>query len=206
MYYHRLGDPIEKDQLIYERPDDPDLTAGGGVSHDGRYLFLQVNKGTDERHLLFFKELKDPMAPQIDAPFQTIIDKFEAEVRIVGSVGSRLFAVTDLDAPRYKIIEIDLTNPSRNHWKEIVPESKDLLEGAELAGGKLVVKYLADAKNQLFVFDLDGSKESEIPLPAIGTVGGLSGHPDRPDLFYFVTSFLSPSPMYPYHLDTPHNT
>ena len=108
MYYHRLGDPVEKDQLIYERPDDPDLSVGGGVSHDGRYLFLQVNKGTDERNLLFFKELKDPMAPQIDAPFKTIIDKFEAEVRIVGSIGSRLFAVTDLDAPRYKIIEIDL--------------------------------------------------------------------------------------------------
>jgi prolyl oligopeptidase len=205
MYYHRLGDPVEKDQLIYERPDDPDLSAGGGVSHDGRYLFLQVNKGTDERNLLFFKELKDPMAPQIDAPFQTIIDKFEAEVRIVGSVGSRLFAVTDLDAPRYKIIEIDLANPSRNHWKEIIPESKDLLEDAELAGGKLVVKYLVDAKNQLFVFDLDGRRESEIALPAIGTVGTLSGDPDRPELFYMFTSFLYPSTIYRYDVSTGQN-
>src|SRR5271166_4655429 len=146
MYSHRLRDPAENDQLIYKPPDHPNRAPGGGVSHGGRYLFLQVNKGTDERNLLFFKELKDPMAPQIDAPFQAIVDKFEAEVRIVGSIGSRLFAVTDLNAPRYKIIEIDLTNPSRDHWKEIVPESKDLLEGAELAGGKLVVKYLVDAK------------------------------------------------------------
>jgi len=205
MYYHRLGDPTEKDQLVYERPDDPDLSVGGGVSHDGRYLFVQVNKGSDPQNLLFFKEFKDPMAPQIDAPFQTIIDKFEAEVRIVGSVGSRLFAVTDLDAPRYKIIEIDLTNPSRDHWKAIVPESKDLLEDAELAGGKLVVKYLVDAKNQLYVFDLDGMKESEIALPAFGTVGSLSGDPDRPELFYMFTSFLYPSTIYRYDVSTGQN-
>jgi prolyl oligopeptidase len=92
----------------------------------------------------------------------------------VGSVGGRLFVVTDLDAPRYKIVEIDLTNPGRDHWKEIVPESKDLLEDVVLAGGKLVVKYLVDAKNQLFEFDLEGRKEREIALPALGTVGNLS--------------------------------
>ena len=115
------------------------------------------------------------MVPKIDAPFKPIVDKFEAEIRIVGSIGNRLYIVTDLDAARYKIIEIDLTNPSRDHWKEIVPESKDLLEDAALVGGKLVVKYLVDAKNQLFVFDLDGKRESEIGLPAIGTVGTLSG-------------------------------
>jgi len=205
MYYHRLGDPTDKDQLIYERPDDPDLSSSGAVSHDGRYLFVQVNKGTDERNLLYFKELGDPMAPKIDAPFQTIIDKFEAQLQVVGSVGSRLFVVTDLGAPRYKIIEIDLTNPSRDHWKEIIPESKDLLEEAELAGGKLVVKYLVDAKNQLFVFDLDGNKVTEIALPALGTVGTLSGDPDRPELFYMFTSFLYPATIYRYDVSTGQN-
>jgi prolyl oligopeptidase len=205
MYYHRLGDPTDKDQLIYERPDDPDLSSAGEVSHDGRYLLMQVNKGTDERNLLYFKELGDPMAPKIDAPFQTIIDKFEAQLKVVGSVRNRLFAVTDLGAPRYKIIEIDLTNPGRDHWKTVVPESKDLLEDAELAGGKLVLKYLVDAKNQLFVFDLEGTKVSEIALPALGTVGALSGDPDRPELFYMFTSFLYPATIYRYDVSTGQN-
>ena len=205
MYYHRLGDPTDKDQLIYERPDDPDLSSAGEVSHDGRYLLMQVNKGTDERNLLYFKELGDPMAPKIDAPFQTIIDKFEAQLKVVGSVRNRLFAVTDLGAPRYKIIEIDLTNPGRNQWKTVVPESKDLLEDAELAGGKLVLKYLVDAKNQLFVFDLEGTKVGEIALPALGTVGALSGDPDRPELFYMFTSFLYPATIYRYDVSTGQN-
>ena len=130
LYYHRLGDPEEKDQLIYERSDDPDLAFNAEVSHDGRFLLMLVNKGTEERYLLYFKDLGDPKAPKIDAPFQPIVDKFEAEFKVVGTVGNRLYVVTDLNAPRYKMVEIDLTNPSRDHWKVIVPESKDLLEDA----------------------------------------------------------------------------
>jgi len=206
LYYHLLGDPVEKDRLIHERPDDPDLAIGGVVSHDGRYLLMVVNKGTDVRNLLYFKDLGDPMAPKIDAPFQPIVDKVEAEFKVAGSIGNRLYVVTDLNAARYKVVEIDLTNPSRDHWKEIVPESKDLLEDATLVGGKLVVKYLVDAKNQLFVFDLDGKRESEIGLPALGTVGALSGDPDRPELFYSFTSFLYPSAIYRYDVSTGQNT
>jgi prolyl oligopeptidase len=161
-----------------------------------------VNKGTDERDLVYFKDLGDPLAPKIDAPFQPIVDKFEAEFKIMGSIGDRLFAVTDLNAARYKIVEIDLTNPSRDRWKEIIPESKDLLEDAALVGGKLVVKYLVDAKNQLFVFTQDGKRESEISLPTLGTVAALSGNPDSPELFYLFTSFLYPSTIYRYDVTT----
>jgi prolyl oligopeptidase len=206
VYYHLLGDPVEKDRMIYERADDPDLGFGADVTHDGRFVLMLVNKGTDERDLVYFKDLGDPIAPKIDAPFQPIVDKFEADFKIAGAIGNRLFLVTDLNAPRYKIIEIDLMNPGRDHWKEVIPESKDLLEDAAVVGGKLVVKYLVDAKNQLFVYGLDGKQESEIGLPALGTVGALSGEPDRPELFYAFTSFLYPSTIYRYDVSSGQNT
>ncbi|MBV9106081.1 MAG: S9 family peptidase [Verrucomicrobia bacterium] len=205
VYYHRLGDPAEKDRLIYERSDDPDLGFGAEVSHDGRYLLMLVNKGAEDRDLLYFKDLGDPKAPNIEAPFQPIVDKFEGEFKVVGSIGNRLYLVTDLNAPRYKIVEIDLTDPSRDHWKEVVPESKELLEEASLVGGKLVIKYLVDAKNRLLVFDLEGRQEREIGLPALGTVGSLSGDPDRPELFYVFTSFLYPSTIYRYDVSSGQN-
>jgi prolyl oligopeptidase len=204
--YHLVGDPVERDRVIYERPDNPDLGFAGEVSHDGRFLLMLVNKGTEERELLYFKDLGDPMAPRIDAPFQPLVDQFEAEFKVVGSIGDRLYVVTDLNAARYKIVEIDLTNPGRDHWKEIVPESKDLLQDAALVGGKLVVKYLVDAKNQLFVFDLDGNREREIGLPEPGTVGTLSGNPDRPELFYSFTSFLYPMTIYRDDVQTGQNS
>ncbi len=204
--YHQLGDPAEKDRMIYERSDDPDLAFDGEVSHDGRFLLMLVNKGTEERDLLYFKDLGDPTMPKIDAPFQPIIDKFEAEFKVAGSIGNRLYVVTDLNAPRYKVVEIDLTNPSQNHWKEVIPESKDLLEDATVVGGKLVVKYLVDAKDQLLVFDPDGKRESEISLPALGTVATISGDPDRPELFYSFTSFLYPTAIYRYDVSSGQNT
>jgi prolyl oligopeptidase len=206
LYYHLLGEPAEKDRMIYERSDDPDLAFDGEVSHDGRYLLMLINKGTEEKDLLYFKDLGDPTMPKIEAPFQPIIDKFEAEFKVVGSIGNRVYLVTDLNAPRYKVVEIDLTNPSRDHWKEVIPQSKDLLEDATLVGGKLVVKYLVDAKNQLLVFSLDGKMESEIALPVLGTVGTLSGEPDRPELFYSFTSFLYPTTIYRYDVSTGQNT
>jgi prolyl oligopeptidase len=205
LYYHLLSDPVENDRLIYERTDDPDLAFDNEVSHDGRYLLMLVNRGTEQRNLLYYKDLGDPATPKIDAPFQPVVDKFEAEFKVAGSIGTRLYVVTDLNAARYKIVEIDLTNPSRDHWKEIVPESKDLLEDASVVGGKLVVKYLVDAKNQLFVFDVNGKRESEIALPALGTVGSLSGDSDRPQLFYSFTSFLYPLTIYRYDVETGEN-
>jgi len=80
------------------------------------------------------------------------------------------------------------------------------LEEAALVGGKLVVKYLVDAKNQLLVFDLDGKRESEITLPALGTVDGLSGNPDRSELFYSFASFLYPTAIYRYDVSTGQNS
>ncbi len=206
IYYHLLGQPEEKDQMIYERPDDPDLTFESEVSYDGRYLFTIMEKGTEQQNLLYFKDLGDPMAPKIDANFQPIVDKFESEYKIIGSIGSHLYIVTDLNAPRYRIIEIDLGNPGRDHWKEVIPESKDLLEDAAVVGGKLIVKYLVDAKNRLTVFGPDGSKEREISLPALGTVGTLSGDPSRSELFYQFTSFTYPTTIYRYDVETGENS
>lgn len=206
IYYHMLGEPEEKDRMIYERPDDPDLTLDSAVSYDGRYLFTVMEKGTQSQNLLYFKDLGDPMEPKVDAEFQPIVDKFDGEYKIAGSIGNHLYIITDLDAPRYRIVEVDLANPARDNWKEIIPESKNLVEDAAVVGGKLVVKYLVDAKNRLTVFGLDGKMEREIGLPALGTVGTLSGDPDRSELFYQFTSFTYPTTIYRYDVGTGEST
>jgi prolyl oligopeptidase len=206
IYYHLLGDSIEKDRLIYERPDAPDLSFQSEVSKDGRFLFTAMEKGTELHNLLLFKDLGDPSAPAVDAPFRPIVDKFDAEYKPVGSIGNRLFVITDLNAPKYRILEIDLTNPGRDHWKQIIPSSNDILEDAAVVGGKLVVKYLVDAKDRLAVFSLDGQREREIDLPGPGTVETLTGDPDRPELFYDFTSFTFPTTIYRYDVGTGENT
>ena len=204
LYYHRVGDQQEKDALVFERPDNSDETLGGSVSHDGQYLFLEISKGSARQDQLFFKDLRDPYAPVTDSPFVPIFPRFEADVKIIGSFKNRLFVLTDLEAPKYKIVEIDLNNPARENWKVVVPESRDLLESAALVGGKLVINFLVDAKNELSVYDLEGKKQGDVPLPSLGTVGGLSGDVDRSELFYAFTSFLYPSTIYRCDVGTLH--
>jgi prolyl oligopeptidase len=201
IYYHRIGDRQDQDQLIYET-DNPAFTFDLFVSHDGRYLFMTVSNGTGPRNNVYFKDLGDPMAPKLDAPFQQISEQFVANFLFVGSIGSKAYLRTDVDAPKYKIIEVDLTNPRRDHWKDVVPESKDLLQNALLVGGKLAVNHLVDAKNLLSIYDLEGTKQTDISLPTLGTVTGLSGDQDRPELFYSFVSFLYPPTIYRYDVET----
>ncbi|HYY26976.1 MAG TPA: hypothetical protein VE860_03480, partial [Chthoniobacterales bacterium] len=123
IYYHHLGDLIENDRIIYERPDAPDLSFESEVSKDGRYLFTIIENGTQLYNLLYFKDLGNPSAPALSAPLRPIVDKFHAQYKPVGSIGNRLFVITDLNAAKYRILEIDLANSGREHWKQVIPES-----------------------------------------------------------------------------------
>jgi prolyl oligopeptidase len=204
VYYHRLGDPQEKDQLIYEQPDHPEWLLGAGVSRDGNCLFLSVIEGSAGNNQLLIKDLGDPLSPKIDSPFTPIVDQFEAHFAPIGKIGKRLLVRTDQDAPKYKIVEIDLANPDRSNWKEILPESTKPLEGAALVGGKLIVGYLLDGTDRLEIHDFDGKFEKEITLPALGSIAGLDGSPDRSELFYSFSSFLYPRSIFRYDVQTGH--
>ncbi len=117
-------------------------------------------------------------------------------------VGGRLFLRTDKDAPTCKVVSVDLTKQEANQGHEVVPAAKDLLEDAAIVGGKLVLNYLVDAKNQLKVLSLDGGSPTEVPLPALGSINGISGDQDRPELFYAFTSFLYPATIFRYDVET----
>src|SRR6202012_823570 len=86
--------------------------------------------------------------------------------------------------------------------EEAVPEAKDLLEDAAIVGGKLVLNYLVDARNQVKVVSLDGHSSTEVPLPALGSVESISGDQDRPELFYAFTSYLYPTTIFRYDVET----
>jgi prolyl oligopeptidase len=193
IYFHRLGTKQADDLLVYERPDQPKWGLGGGVTEDGRYLIINVSEGTDPRNRLHYLDLQDPMKPQVQGEVVRLIDVLEASYGVIGNDGSTLFLLTDLDAPRNKIIAIDLKNPDRANWKTLVPESKDVINGASYIGGKFVVNYMQDAKSVLAVFAKDGAPLGNIQLPGIGNVAGVSGREDESEMFFSFTSFTYPT-------------
>lgn len=203
VYYHRLGTPQSEDVLIFADPEHPRRNWYSSVTDDGRYLFIYGAEGTDPRNRLYYLDLRDPQRPDLTGPVVRLIDRIEADYTVLGNRGSVVFLRTDLDAPRRRIIAIDLAAPDRANWRTVVPEGPEVIESSAFVGGRFVLDYLRDAHSRLVVFALDGTFEREIPLPGLGTVnGGPRGDPDDPELFFSYTSFVQPTIPFRHDLAT----
>ncbi|HEX7085318.1 MAG TPA: prolyl oligopeptidase family serine peptidase [Vicinamibacterales bacterium] len=202
LYYHVVGTPQAEDRLIYERPDQPEWGFNAQVTQDGRYALIYVWHGTDPKNRLYYIDLGDPARPDLSSPVVKLLDDFDAAYNVVGNQGPVLYVQTDLDAPRQRIIAIDLRDPAREKWRTIVPESEDVLQAATIVGGKLVTLYLKDAASRVRFYTLEGEPAGEIQLPGLGSVAGLTGTPDSPELFYAFTSFLYPTTIFRYDVAT----
>jgi len=211
IYYHRLGTPQSEDMKVFTTPDFPQRGWGGAVTDDGRYLLIYGSEGTDSRNRLYYVDLKDPQHPDLSGPVVKLIDELEAEYAVLGNQGSVLFVRTDLEAPRKRIIAIDLAQPAKANRRVLVPEAPDVIESSIIAGGKFVINYLHDAHSRVMMFALDGKPAGEIALPGIGTVtggtyardvAGLTGDMADNELFFKFTSFIQPATCFRYDLGT----
>ena len=202
LYYHRLGTPQSADVLVYERTDQPDWGFGGFVTEDGRYLVVNVTQGTDRRNRVYIKDLGTAATPRLTGEMVKLLDDFDADYSYVGNDGPIFFFQTDLEAPRGRVISIDLRNPARDRWRTVVPQAPDAMSGVTMAGGRLVAQYMHDVASQVRIFDKTGAPMRTVQLPGLGSVGGLSGEPDDPELFYSFASYLSPSTVYRHDVRT----
>lgn len=200
VYYHRLGTPQSADTLIYARPDLPDWIVGADVSEDGHYLFLYLINGTAPENELYYADLGDPNAPDVKAAIKPLYTKNDAQYTVFGHEGGTLFLKTTLDAPKGRIVAAKLDDPSPAHWRVLVPEGKGVIQGAAMAGGKILVDEEVIATSRLKLYSTQGKLLQNIPLPTLGTVGGLSARNDSPDVYYGFTSFLYPGTVYRYHV------
>lgn len=195
LYYHKLGTPQSEDVLIYHRPDQKEWMFGAGVTEDGRYLIISVDRGTDPKNLVFYKDLQTP-----DSPVVELISEFEANYSFIDNDGSVFWFRTDLDAPRGRVIAIDINNPERENWREIIPQTDETLEGVGLLNNQFLADYLKDARSSIKIFDLNGSFVREVELPGIGSAGGFGGKRYDTETFYSFTSFTTPSTIYRYDM------
>jgi prolyl oligopeptidase len=193
LYYHRLGTEQTEDILIYERSDKKEWGFNGSVTEDGRYLIISVWLGTDSKNLVFYKDLENSDAEVIE-----LISEFEASYSFIERDNSSFWFRTDLDAPKGKVIAIDLNNPAKSHWQTIIPEAEETLQGVALLNNQFVADYLKDARSQAKIFALDGTFIRELELPGIGSVGGFSGKRYDTESFVSFTSFTTPNTIYHY--------
>ena len=191
IYFHRLGTPQSEDQLVYSTPDRPRLGNSGEVSDDGRWLIVTSSEGTDARYEITLVDLTQPNA----AP-RRLIAGLENDWSYLGNQGDRFFWQTNKDAPRQRIVAMDIANPAA--LTEIVGEDEATLGGASIVGNQLIATYLVDAKSEVRTFTLDGRRTGTLQLPGIGTAGGFQGSASDSETFYSFSSYNRPATVYRY--------
>src|SRR6516162_4840059 len=139
-----------------------------------------------------------PIKPNVAAPVKPLIERDDAEFSAFGNAGPLLLLRSDLEAPNRKVIGVDVRDPKPASWKTIVPEGKEAIETVALIGGRVVVQYLADVRSRLSLIGTDGKSQGDVELPGIGTVPGMGGREDTPEIFFAFSSPLFPTTVFNY--------
>jgi prolyl oligopeptidase len=211
VYFHRIGTPQSQDELVYSTPNDPELGHSAQVTHDGRWVVVTTSKGTDSRYAVHILPLRKDRKWQA----KTLIGGLDHAWNLIDGMGDALYFVTNKDAPRMKVVRVDLKKQAlyripcagstkaddvclepRPEITDIIPERAETLERAEIVGDRLILAYLRDAKSVAEVRSLDGKPVQQIALNAIGTASGFSGEPGDPETFYSFSSFNQPSGIF----------
>ncbi|GGI26560.1 prolyl oligopeptidase family serine peptidase [Pedobacter mendelii] len=200
VYFHKLGELQNADELIFEDKTNPNLYFGADVTEDDHFLVLYASAGTSG-NAIYYQDLTEPKSK-----ISLLVKGFENNHSVINNVGDKLLLNTDLDAPNKQVVLVDPKNPDPKNWDKIIPESKLELEGASSGGGFLWASYLKDASTNIIQFDVTGKKIKEVKLPDIGTVSGFGGYKDDNEFFYSFTNFTTPGTTYRYNIQKSEST
>jgi prolyl oligopeptidase len=164
-------------------------------------LILTTSRGTDPKYLVSYRDLQST-----NPEFIPLIDIFEAEYSFIANDATMFWFKTNFNAPKGRVVAIDIRSPSRTHWMEVIPESEDTLESVGAVDRKFILTYLKDARASVRICSLSGDLLAEVALPGIGTVGGFGGKLEDTETFYAFTSYTQPSTIYRYDMRSGQST
>ena len=195
VYYHKLGTSQKEDEIIYgATPEEKHRYIYGSVTEDNKYLLISPRTSTSGNKL-YIKDLTIPNAPLVE-----IIGNTDSDTYVLENVGSTLYLVTNLNAPNQKIVTVDASNPTPDHWVDFIPETKNVLSPST-AGGYFFTEYMVDAVSQIFQYDYNGKLVREVKLPSIGSAGGFGAKKEETELYYSFTNYVTPGSIYKYDIE-----
>ncbi|MEM8847510.1 MAG: prolyl oligopeptidase family serine peptidase, partial [Bacteroidota bacterium] len=196
LYYHALGTPQSEDKLVFGGvPEEKHRYVGGYLSEDETYLYITASVSTSGNKL-FLKDLTKENSPLV-----TILDDTESDTYVIENEGSKLWLVTNLDAPNKKIVVTDAGNPTPDNWEDFIPETENVLTTGT-GGGYFFTEYMVDAISKVFQYDYDGKLVREVELPGVGSAGGFGGKKEDKEFYFSFTNYNTPGSSYKYNVET----
>lgn len=195
LYYHKLGTDQAKDELIFGgTQEQKHRYVGGSVSEDNRYLFISARNSTSGGKL-FMMDLSEANPKLV-----TILDHEETDSYVIENVGSKLYIVTNRNAPNMKIVTVDASSPTPENWEDFIPETENVLSPST-AGGYFFTEYMQDAVSNVKQYDYEGNLVREVELPGVGSAGGFGAKKEDDVLYYSFTNYVTPGSIYKYQIE-----
>lgn len=190
LYFHKLGTPQSEDKLIFgATPEEKHRYVGGYLTEDDRYLLISASTSTSGNKL-FIKDLNNPKAKLV-----SIVDNFDSDTYVIDNRGSKLYLVTNLNAPNKKVVTVDAANPTPDQWVDFIAETENVLSPSTGAG-YFFAEYMVDAVSKVMQYDFDGTLIREVKLPGVGSAGGFGGKTTAKELYFSFTNYNTPSSSY----------
>lgn len=193
VYYHKIGTPQGQDVLFYQNPAHPLRFYSVSLNKEETMMFLHES-GAGSGMNLYVRDLRVP-----DAQFIQMTSNMDLQYSPIETVGDNIYLLTNDGAPRGRVMVADIHKPGFKDWKELIEESKGVLEDVQFADDKLVLTYSQDASTHLYVYSLEGKELNEIKLPTVGRAG-FSGERGQKECFYSFASFTVPGTIYQYDM------
>ena len=195
LYYHKLGTEQSEDQVIFGNSEEQKRRyVGGGVTEDNQYLIITARNSTSGGELYLMDLSKE------NPELVTILDNFETDSYVMENDGSKLYIVTNLDAPNRKVVTVDASNPTPENWEDFIPETENVLSPST-GGGYFFAEYMVDAISKVYQYDYDGKLVREVELPGIGSAGGFGAKKEEKELYYSFTNYVTPGTIYKYDIE-----
>jgi len=199
VYYHKLGNPIEKDEIILANSEMPQLMYSTLVTSNEKYLIIYEAESTFGNSLYIKNLTRNEVLIKLTTGY-------EFEYQVLDDVNDNIIVRTNYRAPKYKLIKINVNTLDIGNWRDILPEKKEVLASCYLIGGKVIANYIDNAKSKVEVYGLDGEKVNQIDFPTLGQFNGINGDQNDSIAFYSFSSFTVPTVVYKYNVNTNKST
>lgn len=192
VYFHKLGEPQDRDRLVYAVTDHPTRVPQATVTEDGRYLILTLVEG-DLVNGVNVLALGRP-----NAQATALFSAWDALYNFIGSKGDELYFHTTNSAPNGRVIAVNAQQPAQAAWRNIVPQANMAIDGANYVGGRIIVSYVHDAHSAARLYETDGRLVGDVPLPGLGTVAGFAGESRDLETFFSYADYVTPAAIFRY--------
>lgn len=190
LYYHKLGTPQKDDAVIFGATEQQKHRyVGASVTEDDHYLLISAAVSTSGNKL-FLKDLTKP-----DSALVTVLEHTDSDTDLLDNDGSKLYLVTNLNAPNKKVVAVDAAKPQPEHWVDVIPQTDNVLS-VSTGGGYIFAEYMVDAIAKVQQYDYSGKLVRDVTLPGLGSVGGFNGKKEDKTLYYTFTNYTTAQTIY----------